>query len=42
MSDLDHLSEAIEPILLVVVGAMVLLLELGSFFTMCYISILFK
>ncbi len=32
--DLDHLSEAIEPILLVIVGAVVLLLALGVFLPM--------
>lgn len=40
--DLDHLSEAIEPILLVVVGAMVLLLALGVFLPMWDMASRFK
>jgi MSHA biogenesis protein MshG len=40
--DLDHLSEAIEPILLVVVGAMMLLLALGFFLPMWDMASRFK
>ncbi len=40
--DLDHLSEAIEPILLVIVGAMVLLLALGVFLPMWDMASRFK
>jgi MSHA biogenesis protein MshG len=40
--DLDHLSEAIEPILLVAVGGMVLLLALGVFLPMWNMASQFK